>query len=519
MKDSTMEGLITVQSDFGPAETLSRLEVQINAHGLTIFTRVNHSALAADVGLVLWPTEVVLFGNPRGGTPLMQANQTIGIDLPLKALVWQDVAGKTWLSYNDPAWLAKRHAINDQERVIAALTLAVAEIAGKTVRDAATSQSPPGSAAVPAASLKQSPTVTTPPAESPQTNSVGRLILIAVVIAGIAGLFAYAGGWLTPHALTSKQIVNTFEQGSGGPQSGFRRNHAKGVDVTGHFDSNDQGATFSKASIFQAGRVPILGRFSLPGGQPHVDDSSSPVRGFGIRFQLSNGEEWRTAMVSLPVFPVRTPQAFYELMLASAPDPATGKPNPAKMQALVAKYPETGKAFQLIQSGPKPSGFESSTFNSLNAFRFINAAGAITSVRWSFKPVQTADSTVTTDAGQTNKNQLFDALITAIHRHSLQWHLILTIAQPGDPTDDATTPWPPDRQQIDCGTLTIDGVESDDVSPARDINFDPLVLPNGIASSDDPLLSARSAVYSQSFTRREGEHKNPSAISPAETQK
>jgi catalase len=313
--------------------------------------------------------------------------------------------------------------------------------------------------------------------------------------------------------------VDTFEQGSGGPHPGFRRNHAKGVDITGHFESNGQGAAFSKASVFQPGRVPILGRFSLPGGQPNMDDSSSPVRGLGIRFQLPNGEEWRTAMVTLPVFPARTGEAFYELMLASAPDRATGKPDPAKMQPFLAKHPESGKALQLIQSQPKPSGFESSTFNSLNAFRFINAAGATTSVRWSLKPVLNSDPITNADSGQTNKNQLFDALISAIHRHPLEWHLIVTIAQPGDLTEDATIAWPPDRQQVDVGTLTIDGVESDDVSPARDINFDPLVLPNGIASSDDPLLSARSAVYSRSFTRREGEPKNPSAISPAETQK
>jgi catalase len=189
------------------------------------------------------------------------------------------------------------------------------------------------------------------------------------------------------------------------------------------------------------------------------------------------------------------------------------------MQAFIAKYPESGKALQLIQSQPKPSGFEGSTLNSLNAFRFINATGGITSVRWSLIPVPPSEPIKTTDVGPTNKNQLFDALIAAVHRHPLEWHLIVTIAQPGDATDDATIPWPPDRRQVDVGMLTIDGVESDDVSPARDINFDPLILPNGIASSDDPLLSARSAVYSRSFTRREGEPKNPSAISPAETQK
>ena len=134
-------------------------------------------------------------------------------------------------------------------------------------------------------------------------------------------------------------------------------------------------------------------------------------------------------------------------------------------------------------------------------------------------PAQPFEPISTTDPGRADKNFLFDALIAAIHSHPLQWRLIVTVGQPGDLTNDATIPWPPDRPQIDVGTLTIDRVESEDTSPARDVNFDPLVLPDGMAASDDPLLSARSAAYSQSFTRREGEHKEPSAVSTEEVGK
>jgi catalase len=97
--------------------------------------------------------------------------------------------------------------------------------------------------------------------------------------------------------------------------------------------------------------------------------------------------------------------------------------------------------------------------------------------------------------------------------------LMITVGQPGDVTDDASIPWPDGREQMDVGTLTIDSVESEETSPARDINFDPLALPAGMAPSDDPLLSARSAVYSQSFTRRAGETKKPSAITPSEVRR
>jgi len=354
--------------------------------------------------------------------------------------------------------------------------------------------------------------------ELPSTSRLPRLVAIGGIVAGIAGLFACAGGWLTPGALTPARITDRFETVNG-RHPGFRRNHAKGVCVRGFFTSNGQGAALSKASVFQAGRVPVLGRFSLSGGQPYAADAATAVRGLGLQFKAGGGEEWRTAMVSVPVFPVSTPQAFYELLQATAPEPATGKSEPAKMQALLAKYPETAKALGVIQGHPISSGFENTTFNGLNAFGFVNAAGEKSWVRWSMVPVQPFEPINPAGLEKGSTNQLFDALIAGIHRRPLEWRLMITIAQPGDTTDNATLPWPADRRQVDVGTLTINRVESDDISPARDINFDPLVLPDGITATDDPLLSARSAVYARSFTRREGEHRHPSAISPAETAK
>jgi uncharacterized protein (DUF302 family) len=107
----SVDGLTSVASSFGPKETLDRLEAQIKAKGLTVFARIDHAAGAAAAGMALRPTEVVLFGDARGGTPLMADKQTAGIDLPLKCLVWQDEAGKTWLSYNEPDWIARRHGL------------------------------------------------------------------------------------------------------------------------------------------------------------------------------------------------------------------------------------------------------------------------------------------------------------------------------------------------------------------------------------------------------------------------
>ena len=107
------DGLISVKSPHSAKQTMDRLEDTLKQRGLTVFARIDHAAGATKIGKSLRPTEVLIFGNPQGGTPFMECAQTLGIDLPLKALVWQDASGQGWLGYNDPAYLAKRHAAPD----------------------------------------------------------------------------------------------------------------------------------------------------------------------------------------------------------------------------------------------------------------------------------------------------------------------------------------------------------------------------------------------------------------------
>ena len=120
-----MEGLTSIQSSFGPKETMDRLETEIRAQGMQVFAQIDHAAGAADAGLTLAPTELIIFGNARGGTPLMQSAQTVGIDLPLKALVWEDTAGETWISYNEPSWIAQRHSVANAEPVVSKMAAAL----------------------------------------------------------------------------------------------------------------------------------------------------------------------------------------------------------------------------------------------------------------------------------------------------------------------------------------------------------------------------------------------------------
>jgi len=123
------DGLVSVASKYSVKDTLDRLEADLRAKGVTVFARIDHAAGAASVAMPLRPTEVLIFGNPKGGTPLMQANQTIGIDLPLKVLAWQGADGKVWLTYNDVSWLARRHHLDPStDANVAALTMLLANL-------------------------------------------------------------------------------------------------------------------------------------------------------------------------------------------------------------------------------------------------------------------------------------------------------------------------------------------------------------------------------------------------------
>jgi uncharacterized protein (DUF302 family) len=133
------DGLIKMASGFAVKETADRLAAAVAESGMTVFARIDHAAGAAAVGLSMPPTELLIFGNARGGTPLMQAAPAIGIDLPLKALVYEDAAGKTWLAYNDPHWLAQRHGLGNAIAApaaapLAAMTAALGAVAAKATQ-------------------------------------------------------------------------------------------------------------------------------------------------------------------------------------------------------------------------------------------------------------------------------------------------------------------------------------------------------------------------------------------------
>src|SRR5271155_757005 len=171
------------------------------------------------------------------------------------------------------------------------------------------------------------------PSQSPARSVFGSLVLIAVVIAGGAAAFAYTAGWFSPQRLTPEKIVNALAPPTG-VSLGHRRNHAKGICFTGVFEANGAGSALSTAQVFARGQYPALGRFNLATADANAPDATVRVRGMGLQLTTPDGEVWRSAMIDAPVFPVSTPEGFYELQMA------VQSKDPNAMKAFVAGHPE-----------------------------------------------------------------------------------------------------------------------------------------------------------------------------------
>lgn len=339
------------------------------------------------------------------------------------------------------------------------------------------------------------------PQPLPSRSVFGSLALISVVVAGAAAAFAYTAGWFSPRRLTPDKVVDAFTPRTGAPL-GHRRNHAKGICFTGRFESNGGGSALSRAQVFTRGQYPALGRFNLGTADPNAPDATVRVRGMGLRISTPDGQEWRTAMVDPPFFPVSTPQAFYELLLASASKDASA------MRTFSGAHPEIAAFGAWAKSAPWTGSYAENRFNGLNAFIFVDNSGAEHAVRWSLLPAARPVPVSPDDLAKRGPNFLEEEIAERVRGGPLRWTMVVTVANPDDPTADPSKAWPEDRRAVDVGTLTVEEIQPERDGPCRDINFDPTVLPSGIRTSDDPFPAARSSVYAKSYDRRTAEAKD-----------
>lgn len=322
--------------------------------------------------------------------------------------------------------------------------------------------------------------------------------IIAGVVAVAALLFLYVAGWFTPDRLSPERFVAALSP-PGGAALGHRRNHAKGVCVTGTFTSTGAARALSTAPMLAvAGVFPLIGRFSLGSPVPTASDGTTRVRGFGFLIRAPDGSEWRSANIDVPFFPVATPAAFLDLLQAG------GAKDPNAMAGVAARHPELKRFGAWAASAPWTGSFTEERYNGLDAFRMTDAIGHVRAVRWSLIPTATPVD-VPADDLKTRENFLEGDLRSRIASGPQRWTMVLTAAAAGDPTDDPSHAWPADRQTVAAGTLALSRAEPEADGPCRDVNFDPTILPPGIATGDDPFPAARSAVYAVSFNRRTAE--------------
>ena len=328
------------------------------------------------------------------------------------------------------------------------------------------------------------------------------------LIAFIAGSVILGFGWLADWFDTRRDTASDFTdaiEASAGKHPGFRRAHSKGVCVSGWFQGSPQGHALSIAPMFDGQKVPVLGRLSIGGADPHGADASARVRSMALQLTSADGQQWRMAMNSFPFFAVPTVDAFLAQTRAQAPDPATGKPDPEKMKAFVAANPSAQRFQRWAQQEPWSTSWANTVYNGVNAFVFHAVDGSTRAVRWHMQPQAPFEEMSAEQRAQADTDYLYEELRQRLQQGPLRWAMQVTVAGDGDDAADPSTPWPDSRPQVMAGTLELVSAEPQAEGACRDINFDPLVLPKGVTGSDDPILAARSAVYSVSFNRRQQE--------------
>ena len=282
---------------------------------------------------------------------------------------------------------------------------------------------------------------------------------------------------------------------------GHRRNHAKGICFTGTFAANGEGSALSKAPVFVRGQYPVLGRFNLATADPNAADAMVRVRGIGVQITTPDGQQWRSAMIDAPIFPVSTPQAFYQLLTASA------SKDPNAMKKFIGENPGFLTFAGWAKSAPWTGSYAEERYNSLNSFLFVDSAGGRHPIRWSLVPAAQPVPISPQELAKRGPDFLEQEITQRVAASPQHWSLVVTVANPADQTADPNQAWPADRRTVDAGTLTVNQIEPERDGPCRDINFDPTVLPAGITTSDDPFPSARSAAYSRSYNSRTAEEK------------
>jgi catalase len=292
-----------------------------------------------------------------------------------------------------------------------------------------------------------------------------------------------------------------------GRHDGQRVAHARGSLCAGTFTATPQAAALSRAAHLQGDPVRVTARFSNGAGNPGDPDGHRlEGRGLATKFYLPDGTTTDIVGLTLPVFFVRTADAFLEFLRARRPDPETGQPDGAAIGAFVAAHPETQRALGLIlPTLGAPDSYATCTFNSLHAFTFVDAEGGERAGRYRWVPEAEGGRTLSEEEAEAAP---FDYLQTDLQQRiaggGVAFRLWIRLAERGDALDDPTEPWPEDRQTVEAGRLVLDAPETSRERDGDVLVFDPTRVTDGIELTEDDILHTRSEVYAESVRFRAG---------------
>lgn len=327
-------------------------------------------------------------------------------------------------------------------------------------------------------------------------RSTTRLALLSgLALTLVAGAPARA-----QEASTAEQTVDVMNK-LWGKNPGFRANHAKGVVVEGSFTPSKEAAALSKASLFAGPAVPVTARFSDATGLPTIPDGSAKANphGMALKFKLADGSEMDVVVNALKFFPVATGEEFRDLLKAvSESGPDAAKPTP--VEKFVAAHPAAGTAGATAKT---PSSLARQVYNGVNAFVFVDKDGKRQAFRYRFVPAAGEDLLGPDEAARQGNDHLMQEIATRVAKEPVSFKVLAQLAEAGDPTNDATKPWPDSRKTVDLGTLTLSKAVPDSKEAEKALLFMPNALTDGIEVSDDPLIDARVQAYAISFSRRQ----------------
>jgi catalase len=339
----------------------------------------------------------------------------------------------------------------------------------------------------------------------PPYDPTKRMIWRGVGLALASTLAAFAvfdsSELLAAETVTPVQVVDSLE-GTFGVHAGQRRNHIKGTCAVGEFSGTPEAAALSRSTLFTAAHVPVVARFSIAGGNPDVADTTPNARGMALEFRLPDGNRQHMTMLNTPLFGAATPATFNAMLIAARPDPKTGKPDPAKLRDFFALHPDALAQSSFLATHEPPVSYANETFFGIHTFKFIDAKGDTHLVKWRFVPRDGERTLTAAEIASAPKDFLEQRLIERVSRSPAQWDMIVYLGEPGDAVDNPTIAWPESRRHFRAGSLSISQAMPQAGAECEKVNFDPLMMADGIAATDDPVLLFRSPAYGISFGRR-----------------